>query len=127
MSKLEELLGKTITAIDVSRGEDDDRIKFATSDGALYTMDHPRDCCETVEIAEIIGDLDDLIGSPVLLAEAVESENKTPEGIVLSTYDDSYTWTFYKLSTIKGSVTIRWLGSSNGCYSESVFFEKVSA
>jgi len=57
---------------------------------------------------------------PVILAECVASkENRASEN------DESFTWTFYKIATINGSVTIRWYGRSNGYYSERVDFEQI--
>ena len=63
----------------------------------------------------------DLIGSPVTEAESVESRGGEPA----PAYPDSWTWTFYKLGTAKGFVTLRWLGESNGYYSERVDFTEV--
>ena len=74
---------------------------------------------------DIVGELKDLIGSPLLMAEEVSHEGKNPEGVEVPDYQDSFTWTFYKLATVKGYVTIRWYGESNGFYSESVDFVKI--
>lgn len=119
---IETLKGQTLRKIEKSS----DEINFETSDGKHYRIYHSQDCCEHVSIEDICGDLNDLIGSPILLAEESTS-NVNPEGIKKEYQDhiDSFTWTFYKLATNKGSVTIRWYGESNGYYSDSVDFEEV--
>ena len=115
------LIGKVLTSIDSS----DERITFHTDDGTSYVMYHSQDCCEYVTVEDICGDLEDLIGTPILQAdESISTER--PEDVPEPEYkDDSQTWTFYRLATIKGSVVIRWYGSSNGYYSETVDFEKL--
>jgi len=126
MAKFEELKDKTL--VDV-RVKGDDEIEFETSDGVVYRMYHSQDCCESVAIEDVVGDWSDLIGAPIILAEE-SSNSDNPKlygeegGYQYS--DDSHTWTFYKLATVKGYVDIRWYGSSNGYYSESVNFRNMS-
>jgi hypothetical protein len=117
---IDVLMGKTITKIvgDVNS----DELYFETSDGHEYCMSHMQDCCEHVSIEYIIGDLYDLIDSPIMMAE--EASNKGDESDD-DHYVESCTWTFYKLATMKGYVTIRWYGESNGYYSESVDFNQI--
>jgi hypothetical protein len=117
------LIGKTITAI--TGGAGDDRMTFDCDDGTSYVMYHSQDCCESVFIEDIVGDLQDLIGTPILCAEEATSDVRPADLPAPHYEDESQTWTFYKLATIKGYVDIRWHGSSNGYYSESVDFEQV--
>lgn len=120
----EILKGKVLTKI--VGGVSDDEMIFYCTDNKRYKLYHYQDCCESVDIEDIDGDLDDLIGSPILLAEKVINDKEDPEGIKTLEYrDDSFTWTFYKLATLKGSVTIRWFGTSNGYYSEEVDFDEI--
>lgn len=115
------LIGKTLKECKQGRN----KIRFLCEDGSEFQLFHNQDCCESVEIESITGDLYDLIGHPILLAEE-SSSNKNPEGVGVKEYEpESFTWTFYKFATIKGYVDIRWYGSSNGYYSEKVNFEQV--
>lgn len=117
-----ELKGKTLVKV---QRHPDDELEFVTDAGEQYVMHHEQDCCEDVVIEDICGDLSDLIGSPIVMAEAVVHENENPEGVEVPEFQDSFTWTFYKLATAKGYVTIRWYGASNGYYSEAVSFTKL--
>ena len=119
------LLGKTIKAI--TGGAGDDRITFECDDGTTFAMYHEQDCCESVNVEDIVGDIDDLIGSPILRAEEATSDARPTDLPAPEYEDESQTWTFYKLATMKGYVDIRWYGSSNGYYSESVTFEQVTS
>lgn len=112
------LLGRTLLSVEQVA---DERLIFVCDDGSRYEMYHEQDCCESVYIQSVTGDLKDLVGSPITLAR--ESSNSREEE---SVYDyGSCTWTFYSLATVKGYVDIRWCGSSNGYYSESVSFVQV--
>ncbi len=110
------LTGKTLESL-VDEGNE---LIFKTTDGETYRMYHEQDCCESVILEDVVGDLQDLVGSVILVAEEVEGESPAD----FEAYE-SYTWTFYKFATRKGYVDLRWLGQSNGYYSESVSFCKV--
>jgi hypothetical protein len=133
--EITELIGKTLTEVI----NNDDELIFVCDNGDKYKLYHEQDCCEGVSIEDINGDLQDLVGKPILKAEEVSNDEfekvfddsfTKKEGDYSKTdkegnYEpESCTWTFYKLATIKGYVDVRWFGESNGCYSESVDFAK---
>ena len=125
MAEIKDLVGKTLTEIK----NNGDELIFIVDYGTQYKMYHAQECCENVSIEDINGDLEDLIGTPILLAEEVSNYEPVSEEDKQKTKEanewGSCTWTFYKLATIKGYVDIRWFGQSNGYYSESVNFIQV--
>jgi hypothetical protein len=138
-AKFEDLKGKTLlSAVGLSVGSES--VNFTTDTSEKYKMSYYEDCCAQCTIEDICGDTHDILGSPILLAEESSSrepsdevalsrlKEKTEKEVAGRYYyggPDSETWTFYRLSTIKGSITIRWYGFSNGYYSESVTFERM--
>ena len=110
-----QMLGKTFVQVTGAVGNFD--LLFETANGERFMFSHQQDCCERVDINDIVGDLQDLVGEPLLLAEEVQGE--TPVDFNERDYE-SVTWTFYKFATRKGWVDVRWLGESNGYYGEGV-------
>ena len=112
-----ELIGLTLSTITgLENGSEE--VTFKSECGRQFLMFHDQGCCENVRLEDVEGDVQDLTFSPILMAEEVEGVAEAPE------YADSYTWTFYRISTAKGWVVLRWLGESNGYYSESVYFTR---
>lgn len=71
MTDINDLIGKIVTRIEKT----DTEIMFICNDETSYKMYHEQNCCETVYIDDINGELDDLIGTPILMAEDVSNEN----------------------------------------------------
>lgn len=111
------LIGKTIKSVK----EDGDRILFVCTDGSAFEMYHMQDCCESVNIYDIKGKLDSLIGGAVIAAEEHVSGD-WPAEVPTPDWVESFTWTTYVIQTDNAISVIRWLGQSNGYYSESVYF-----
>lgn len=110
----------------------DEELVLKTATGKTIIMYHEVNCFDRVWLEDICGDLKDLIETPILVAEKLDSQHETLsldyfiDGIKSGTVDfadirnQSQTYSFYTMRTRKGSVTLRWCGSSNGCYSEEV-------
>lgn len=112
--EFETLKGKILINIEC---KGDNEIQFIDSENNIYHMYHEQDCCEEVYIKDICGNLSHLLDSPITMAECIVNKGNIDE--------DEWgtgTWTFYKLATVKGYVTISWYGESNGYYSETVDF-----
>ena len=117
-ARIEELVNKTIVSIE-GMDKDSKDIYFRINDGSVYHMYHEQDCCEDVWLEDVAGNAHALIATPILKAE--ELTHHIDEGVF-----DSQTYTFYLLATVKGYVTLRWCGVSNGYYSEAVDLEVIS-
>lgn len=142
---LYDLLGEKIVSVKINDskepgliGESKDYLVLIELQDKTIRFYHDQDCCETVELIDIVGDINDLIGEELLMAEEVVSREELSapfrESYIKHELDrgrslkeieeyglvDSNTWAFYKFGTIKGYVTFRFLGESNGYYSEEV-------
>lgn len=110
----EIILGKTFTEI-IGLQQDSYEVIFKVSGREYFKMHHYQDCCESVSVEDVVGNIDSLLNTPIL---GYEEKSFNDENAL-----ESATFTFYTIRTIKGYVDIRWYGESNGYYSEEVDFE----
>lgn len=120
------LHGKTVQRVDLSQ----DELRFVMTDGSEYLMFHSQDCCESVSIVDIVSPtspeitnhvsvLGLLVGSPLVSAHE-QVTNERPAWADQEYSHESATWTEYLFGTTAHEVRIRWEGTSNGYYSETV-------
>lgn len=53
---------KNLVITDIYGDEESDELVFKTANGRLFIMNHVQDCCESVYIDDICGDLSDIKG-----------------------------------------------------------------
>ena len=109
----DEVIGATITGVvGLSTGYSN-VVELETTVGTLKFF-HYQDCCETVELVDWEVEGLGLIGGEILSIEERTEKDKED-------YYESSTWTFYTVETTTGSLWMRWMGGSNGHYSEEVY------
>ena len=122
---LESMVGLTIKSIE-GLSKDSEEVQINTACGRCFVFYHCQDCCEDVVLNDYEGDLSSTESGVIISAEEVtQSDGDEVEGHKYC--DDSHTWTFYKIETSKGGLWMRWLGESNGHYSESITVHEKTA
>ena len=111
IESLQGLIMKRINGMEINS----ELIEFVTDDDRRFIMWHEQACCEHVCLEDVVGHASDLIGHPILIAEV----RATPDQ---ETDSGDEKWTFYTIATVKGTVDLRWYGTSNGYYSIDVSF-----
>jgi len=114
---IDELKGQTLTNIEVGN----DEVVFTTKEGKRYRMYHEQDCCELVTLDRIEGNYSLLMdGTPITVAREEPGHGGSDPDY------ESVTFTDFVLATShSGGVSFHWIGSSNGYYSESVYFIEI--
>lgn len=123
-----QLIGLTFNHIEGCLPESGE-VTFYSECGQQFRMYHQQSCCESVYLQDVEGDVADLIGTPIVVAETVSNAVQQALNLITPLPDmggECEQWTFYRLATTKGWVVLRWYGDSNGYYSTDVDFERIT-
>ena len=112
--KISCLEGYTIKEI-IGLESESDVVILRMESGEEFCFLHKQDCCEDVRLIDYELSSHNLLGGTIISAE--ERTSEAEEGVDVH---ECGTYTFYNIQTTKGILDMRWLGESNGYYSESV-------
>ncbi len=112
-----DLVNETLTHIDVAK----DEVLLTTKSGRQIRLYHSQDCGESVLLEDIEGNIFSLIGATLRQCETQIEKNQPPE----PKWQSSWTRTKFIFSTDSDTVILKWIGESNGYYSESVDIQEV--
>lgn len=116
--ELNSLVGEVLTYIDTDgKGE----IMLTTESGRKIRIYHEQDCCESVRIEDTEGNWHNLIGKVIVEV----NYDIDPSGAPMPEYPDSWTRTNLTFKVNDATVISKWIGESNGYYSESVDIEEI--
>ena len=116
---MKELIGLVIDRIEGLEKQSDE-VRIYTKCGRAFKFYHIENCCESVYLCDF--EVDEIIGAEIIAAdELTNSESMQPD-----TSTESWQWTFYRINTTNGELWMRWLGESNGYYSEDVDFAEIT-
>ncbi|WP_083700353.1 hypothetical protein [Shewanella sp. UCD-KL12] len=113
-----ELVGKKIAVIKgLDKGSEE--VRVFTECGYEYLFSNEPDGGK-VELEDFECDIEALVGAVIISAEISTNEHSEGDDNPPHKYVECWTWSFYKIETTKGELWMRWLGESNGYYSEDV-------
>jgi hypothetical protein len=112
-----DLVNETLTHIDVAK----DEVLLTTKSGRQIRLYHSQDCCESVLLEDIEGNIFSLIGAALTRCETQIEKDQPPK----PEWNSSWTRTKFIFSTDSDTVILKWIGESNGYYSESVDIQEV--
>ena len=115
MNKFEDIMNGVIVNVVGLEEESEEVILTIFKNNKFYELRiyHEQECCEDVRLLEYHGKID--LNSQLLDIKVISNEEVKENG-------DSQTWTFITIETNTSTCTLRFLGESNGYYSESVDF-----
>lgn len=114
MSQIHVLSGLVIT--DWQQSNDELTLFIREGEFKKVNFYHVQDCCESVMIHSVEGEFSNLLNCPLILVD----EDAHSNSLDSEAEGESWTWTIYTFKTEKGTVVVKWIGNSNGYYSESV-------